>query len=85
MPEYDDLHRRELLARWCAAAGSVPAMVTTARGQAPRLADSEIDETEGPAVDCDFPGGNVVFQRIEGERVYLHQDQRDTPGFWFYW
>ena len=39
----------------------------------------------GPAIDCDFPGGNIVVERIEGDQVYLHQDQRDTPGFWFYW
>ena len=36
-------------------------------------------------VDDDFPGGNIVLERIEGDDVYLHQDQRDTPGFWFYW
>ena len=44
---------------------------------------------EGPAslprVDCDFPGGNVILDRIEGDHVYLRQDPRDTPGFWFYW
>jgi len=38
-----------------------------------------------PAIDADFPGGNIVVDRIEGDDVYLHQDQRDTPGFWFYW
>lgn len=38
-----------------------------------------------PVIDCDFPGGNIVVERIDGDDVYLHQDQRDTPGFWFYW
>ncbi|MDZ7616719.1 MAG: M14 family zinc carboxypeptidase [Patescibacteria group bacterium] len=38
-----------------------------------------------PAIDCDFPGGNIVVERIEGENVYVHQDPRDTEGFWFYW
>lgn len=42
-------------------------------------------EADGPAIDCDFPGGNIVVERVEGNQVYLHQDQRDTPGFWFYW
>ncbi len=42
-------------------------------------------QTKRPTVDCDFPGGNIVVERIDGDRVYLHQDQRDTPGFWFYW
>ncbi len=36
-------------------------------------------------VDCDFPGGNIILERIEGDNVYLRQDPRDTPGFWFYW
>lgn len=36
-------------------------------------------------IDCEFPGGNIVVERIEGDRVYLHQDQRDTREFWFYW
>jgi len=39
----------------------------------------------GPAIDCDFPGGNIIVERIEGDDVFLRQDQRDTPGFWFYW
>ena len=38
-----------------------------------------------PRVDCDFPGGNIILDRIEGDHVYLHQDPRDTSGFWFYW
>jgi hypothetical protein len=37
------------------------------------------------AVDADFPGGNSVLERIEGEAVYLHQDLRDTQGDWFWW
>jgi len=39
----------------------------------------------GPTIDCDFPGGNIIFERIDGDDVYLHQDPRDTEGFWFYW
>ncbi len=38
-----------------------------------------------PVIDCDFPGGNIVVERIEGDDVYLHQDLRDTEGSWFYW
>jgi hypothetical protein len=38
-----------------------------------------------PRVDCDFSGGNIILERIEGDNVYLRQDPRDTPGFWFYW
>ena len=38
-----------------------------------------------PRVDGDFPGGNIILDRIEGDHVYLRQDPRDTPGFWFHW
>ena len=36
-------------------------------------------------IDCAFPAGNIVLERIEGDDVFLHQDLRDTRGFWFYW
>lgn len=36
-------------------------------------------------IDSNFPGGNIVIDKIEGSRVYLHQDLRDTPTYWFYW
>ncbi len=38
-----------------------------------------------PIIDNQFPGGNVVVERVEGDDVHLHQDPRDTEGFWFYW
>jgi hypothetical protein len=36
-------------------------------------------------IDCDFPGGNIQVDRIQGDEVFLKQDPRDTEGFWFYW
>ena len=36
-------------------------------------------------IDCDFPGGNILLDRVEGDDVYLHADMRDTEGEWFYW
>ena len=36
-------------------------------------------------VDCDFPGGNIVVEKAEGDDVYVRQDLRDTEGNWFYW
>jgi len=36
-------------------------------------------------IDADYPGGNIVFERIDGDHVYLHQELRDTPIWWFYW
>src|SRR5436190_14440057 len=36
-------------------------------------------------VDADFPGGNIVVDKIDGDQIALHQDLRDTAGDWFYW
>lgn len=36
-------------------------------------------------VDADFPGGNIIVEKIEGDTILLRQDPRDTQGFWFYW
>ncbi len=36
-------------------------------------------------IASDFPGGNIVIERIEGDDVFVHQDLRDTKGDWFYW
>jgi hypothetical protein len=36
-------------------------------------------------IASDFPGGNIVVEKIVGNDVYVHQDLRDTKGDWFYW
>jgi len=36
-------------------------------------------------IDAAIPGGNSVIERIEGDTVFLRQDQRDTEDSWFYW
>lgn len=36
-------------------------------------------------IDCDFPGGNIILDAIDGDVVSLHQDIRDTTVDWFYW
>ncbi len=36
-------------------------------------------------VSTDFPGGNAVVLKTEGNTVYLDSDLRDTVGDWFYW
>ena len=38
-----------------------------------------------PKIDCNFPGGNIIVDRVVDDFVYLHQDLRDTKGDWFYW
>lgn len=36
-------------------------------------------------IDCDIPSGNIIFETLSNDDVYLHQDLRDTEGYWFYW
>jgi hypothetical protein len=36
-------------------------------------------------VDADFPSGNIVVEKIDGDTITVHQDLRDTEGWWFYW
>ncbi len=36
-------------------------------------------------IAADYPGANIVVDRIEGDAVYLRPDLRDTEGWWFYW
>lgn len=36
-------------------------------------------------IDCEFPGGNIVVDAVEGDTVSIHQDLRDTASDWFYW
>jgi hypothetical protein len=46
---------------------------------------SEDTETMAVDIDCAFPGGNIVVERITADEVELHQDLRDTAMDWFYW
>ncbi|HEY8444269.1 MAG TPA: hypothetical protein VIL24_05690 [Clostridia bacterium] len=32
-----------------------------------------------------FPGGNIIVDKVEGNNVYLRQDLRDTKPWWHYW
>ena len=36
-------------------------------------------------IHSDFPGGNIIFDRIEGDHVFIERDLRDTEDDWFYW
>lgn len=36
-------------------------------------------------IDADYPGGNIIVERIDDDTIYLKQDIRDTKGWWFYW
>ncbi|HOX07227.1 MAG TPA: M14-type cytosolic carboxypeptidase [Planctomycetota bacterium] len=36
-------------------------------------------------VDCAYPGGNIIVERIDGDRLVVRQDLRDTDQWWFWW
>lgn len=36
-------------------------------------------------IDADVPGGNIIVDRLDGDRAMLRPDLRDTEGDWFYW
>src|SRR3990172_1766680 len=36
-------------------------------------------------IDCNFPGGNIIVEKVRGDTVFVRQDLRDTERFWFYW
>ncbi len=36
-------------------------------------------------VDANYPGGNIVVERMEGDTIFLRPDLRETQGWWFYW
>ncbi|MDB6026115.1 MAG: Zinc carboxypeptidase [Verrucomicrobiales bacterium] len=36
-------------------------------------------------IDTNFPSGNIIVEKIEGDTITVHQDRRDTEGYWFYW
>lgn len=37
------------------------------------------------SINADFPGGNILIERVEGDTIHLRPDLRDTEGWWFYW
>jgi hypothetical protein len=40
---------------------------------------------EKVTIDADFPGGNIIVERINGDTIFLKPDLRDTSTWWFYW
>jgi hypothetical protein len=39
----------------------------------------------GIKIDNRLPAGNIEFEKISNDTVYVHQELRDTKGDWFYW
>lgn len=40
---------------------------------------------DGVRVDTNYPGGNIIIERTEGDTLFIKPDLRDTHGWWFYW
>ena len=36
-------------------------------------------------IDSNFPGGNIVVNKIRKNTLFIDPDLRDTEGHWFYW
>ena len=36
-------------------------------------------------VDKNLPAGNIVFERMVNDTVYVHQELRGSKKAWFYW
>lgn len=47
-----------------------------------RLSEPDMDNVK---LDADFPGGNILVDRREGDTFYLRQALRDNGQDWFYW
>ncbi len=37
------------------------------------------------SADTDIPAGNGIITAVEGDRIHLHPDNRDSTRDWFYW
>ncbi len=53
-------------------------------GMAPQMARGQAGSAQ-MTVDANYPGGNIVVERMDGDTVHLSPDLRDTQGWWFYW
>ncbi len=36
-------------------------------------------------IESDFPGGNIIIEKMSNDTIWLKPDLRDTEGNWFYW
>ena len=49
------------------------------------VAVASLSVANGFTVDADLPAGNIIVNSIDGDRVSVRQDLRDTTEDWFYW
>jgi len=46
---------------------------------------SVAEEDDMLEIDCNFPGGNIIVDKVDGDEIVLRPDLRDTATHWFYW
>ncbi|MDD4097141.1 MAG: hypothetical protein PHC30_00075 [Lentisphaeria bacterium] len=46
---------------------------------------SSDNQTAAWSIDSDFPGGNILVERQEGDQAWVRQDLRGSSPWWFYW
>lgn len=49
------------------------------------LGTNQIVTAQNFDIYCDFPGGNIIIEKIKGDSIWIRPDLRDTKGNWFYW
>ena len=59
--------------RFCLIIAAAAALLSACRTQ------------DGVVVDKNLPAGNIVFERMVGDTVYVHQELRGSKKAWFYW
>jgi hypothetical protein len=68
--------RRSIRAMYWSWAALIVALVASAAGE---------DTAAILRIDADYPGGNILLEKIDGETVHIAQDIRDTSEWWFYY
>ncbi|MCK5104126.1 MAG: hypothetical protein KAR17_14975, partial [Cyclobacteriaceae bacterium] len=46
---------------------------------------SSVNGQNNIRISSDFPGGNIVVNKISSDTVWLEPDLSFTEGKWFYW
>jgi hypothetical protein len=77
--------RRLLRYMGIAAATEISRRVGLGNNQSSTFLNDPQKSQPAISVTSNFPGGNIAVDEIEGDTIRLHQDLRDTIGWWFYW
>ncbi len=65
--------------------GIAPDGVKYQKTELPPFASMMEQAPQQLSIDANYPGGNIVVERIEGNAIDVRPDLRDTPDWWFYW